>query len=115
MDVTPAEIQFVLEKMARQAPSPVGWQGAVSFLATRYRLDHNRCFCVIERLRRFWTLLGDARLNGWTLARCSSGGATNEAVYRAIAKCTLKANPEHLWFDPEEFCEIMRSETLTDE
>lgn len=113
MDITPDEIHLLLEKM-RPPSGEVTWQAAVSILATQYRLDHNRCFCINERLRCFWTLLGDDRLNGWTMQRVKEGCPTNEAICRAVAKCTLKANNKRVWFDPDEFCEIVWNETFPD-
>jgi hypothetical protein len=51
---------------------------------------------------------------GWTLQGIEDGCLlTNEAIFRAAAKCPLRANAKRVWFDADEFFEIALGETET--
>lgn len=118
MEITTEEITHLVEEMARQhqdrRPGEVDFYTAVAILAERYRdsQDHHRSFCVLERMRCLNELLCDERMRGWTIQGIQEGCLlTNEAIFRAVAKCPLKANAKRVWFDPDEFFTIALSET----
>jgi hypothetical protein len=52
-------------------------------------------------------MLGDDRMRGWTIKGIEEGCLiTNEAIFRAVAKCPLKASAKRTWFDADEFFNI---------
>jgi hypothetical protein len=56
-------------------------------------------------------LLSDERIRGWTLQGIEKGCLlTNEAIFRAVAKCPVRANAKRVWFDADEFFEIALKE-----
>jgi hypothetical protein len=117
MEIATEEIAYLVDEMARQhqerKQGEVDFYTAVAILAERYRerQDHHRSFCVMERMRCLTDLLGDDRIRGWTIQGIEEGCLlTNEAIFRAVAKCPLKAAAKRLWFDPDEFFDIALSE-----
>jgi hypothetical protein len=51
-------------------------------------------------------------MRGWTLKGIEDGCLlTSEAIFRAAAKCSLRANAKRVWFDADEFFQIALSET----
>lgn len=116
MDIADEEIFYLVEEMAQQHqerdPGEVDWHTAIGILAERYQQDHRRCFCIMERMWCFLPLLGDERMKGWTIKGIEEGCLlTNAAIFRAVAKCTLKADLKRAWFDPDEFFKIALFET----
>ena len=118
MEVATEEITYLVEEMSRQhqerEPGEVDFYTAVAILAERYRdtQDHHRSFCVIERMRCLTDLLRDERMRGWTIQGIEEGCLlTNQAIFRAVAKCPLNANAKRVWFDADVFFNIALSET----
>ena|ERR1035437_106889 len=118
MQIKAEEITDLVLEMARlhqeRGPGKVDFYTAVGILAERYRdtKDHDRPFCVMERMRCLNGLLGDERMRGWTINGIEESCLlTNGAVFRAVAKCPLKANAKRVWFDADEFFDIVLSET----
>ena len=117
MEVATEEITYLVEQMALQhqerGPGNVDFYTAVAILAERYRdtQDHDRSFCVMERMRCLNDLLADERMRGWTIKGIEEGCLlTNVAIFRAVAKCPLKANAKRVWFDADEFFSIALTE-----
>jgi hypothetical protein len=115
LEIATEEITYLVEEMARQheqrEQGEVNFYTAVAILAERYRQDHDRCFCVMERMRCLVEVMRDSRMRGWTIQGIEEGCLiTNEAIFRAVAKCPLKADAKRAWFDPDEFFNIALSE-----
>lgn len=117
MKVAPEEITYLVHQMAlrhqERGPGEVDFYTAVAILAERYRdKEHDRPFCVMERMRCLTSLLSDDRMRGWTLQGVEDGCLlTNEAIFCATAKCPLRADAKRVWFDADEFFQIALSET----
>lgn len=117
MQIAPEEITCLVQEMAQQhqerGPGEVDFYTAVAMLAERYRDgEHNRPFCVIERMRCLTVPITDNRMRGWTLQGIEEGCLlTNEAIFRGTAKCPLRADAKRVWFDADEFFEIVLRET----
>ena len=99
LETTTEEVTYLVEEMARRhqerEPGEVGFYTAVAILAEQYRGtgDHQRSFCVMERMRCLTDLLRDERMRGWTIEAVEEGCLlTNEAIFRAVAKCPLRAS-----------------------
>ncbi len=116
LQVDAGEVLYLVQEMARlhqeREPGEVGIESAVAILADKYRDDYDRVHCIMERMRCLHHLLADDRMRGWTITGPEDGCLlTNEAVFRAVAKCPLKGNSKKVWFDADEFFEIALSET----
>jgi hypothetical protein len=116
MQIEPDEIIYLIQEMAREhdrrGPGGVSFYTAMAILADRYRDDHERCFCVMERMRCLRTLADDPRMRGWTMQGVEEDCLlTNEAVFRAVARCPLRANSKRTWFDADEFFALVLNET----
>jgi len=114
MEVAPEEIIYLMaQQHEERGPGAVDFYTAVAILAERYRgKEHGRSFCVMERMRCVTAFLSDDRTRGWTLQGIEDGCLlTNEAIFRAAAKCSLRANAKRVWFDADEFFQIALSET----
>ena len=115
MVVDPEEITSLVHEMnlRNQEQDEVDWFTCMAILFDRYPDDVPCTFCINERMQAFLPLMEDRRMQGWTFAGLEEGCTiTNEAVFRAIAKCPLHANEEGTWFDPDEFFQktLMESE-----
>jgi hypothetical protein len=118
MQIAPEEITYLVQELAQQHQERGSgeiddFHTAVAILAERYRdREPNRPLCVIERVRCLAALITDNRMCGWTLQGIEEGCLlTNEAIFRATAKCPLRADAERVWFDADEFFEIVLRET----
>jgi hypothetical protein len=119
MQIAPEEITYLVQEMARRhqerPPGEVDFYTALAILADGYRQDHDRCFCIMERMRCLIALRADERMRGWTVQGIEKGCIlTNEAIFRAAAKCPLKANRKRVWFDADEFFKIALHETASE-
>jgi hypothetical protein len=118
MQIEPQEIMYLVEEMARlhdeRGVGQVDSYTVVAILAERYRGTeaHGRSFCIMERMRCLNSLLPDDRMRGRTLQGIEEGCLfTNEAIFRAAAKCPLRADAKRIWFDADEFLKTALSET----
>jgi hypothetical protein len=116
LQVDVAEVLYLVREMARlheeREPGEVGMESAVAILAEKYRDDLDRVHCIMERMRCLRRLLTDDRMKGWTTKGIEDGYLlTNEAIFRAVAKCRLRGNSRRMWFDSDEFFGIALSET----
>ena len=114
MVITPEEIFYVVEVLARQhrERDDVDFYTMIGVLAERYQQDSRRSFCVMQRMRCTVELVQDKRMKGWTIQGIEDGCLlTNEAIFRAAAKCPMRATAKRIWFDPDEFFSIALSET----
>jgi len=114
MVVDPNEIISLVYEMnvRRQEQHEVEWFTCMASLFDRYPDDAPRIFCINERMQAFLPLMDDRRMHGWTFAGLEEGCAiTNESIFRAIARCPLRANDEGTWFDPDEFFQKTLLET----
>ena len=114
--ISTEEITYLVQEMARlhqeRESREVDFYTAVAILAERYGDDHDRCYCVMERMRCLRSLVGDERMKGWTIQGVENGCLlTNEVIFRATAKCPLRADAKRVWFDPDEFFNIALRET----
>jgi hypothetical protein len=114
MEIAPEEIVYLVEEMAKvhQERGSATFYTSVAILAERYRNEPGRSFCVIERMRCLAALSSYGRMKGWTIEgteKCCIH--TQEPVFRAVAKCPLKADAKRVWFDPDEFFQIVLAET----
>jgi hypothetical protein len=116
IEVEPEEIFYLVQEMARlhqeREPGQVTIETAVIILADRYGDDLDRTHCIMERMRCLQHLFSDSRMRGWTINGVEEGCLiTNEAIFRAVAKCPLKPNSRRVWFDADQFFSIALSET----
>lgn len=113
------EIIYLVQELARrhqeEAPGTIDafTEGSLILSASgRYRSQPGRAFCLLERMSALAHLSGDSRMRGWTIKGIEEGCLfTTEAIFRAAAKCPLRADSKRVWFDPDEFFKIALSET----
>lgn len=110
------EIFYLVEEMSRlhqeREPGETDWYSAMALMADKYREDHERIFCIMERMQCLMPMLKDERMRGWTMEGIEEGCLlTNEAIFRAVARCPLKADAKRIWFDPDEFFRMALQET----
>lgn len=115
LKIAPEEIIYLVEEMAHRheekQAGEVDWYTAMAITGEKYKDDHQRCFCIMERMRCFLPMLEDARMRGWTMRGREEGCLfTNEAIFRAVARCPLKADSRRMWFDNDEFFGVALSE-----
>ncbi len=116
MDLTidPEEILYVVTEMTRrhdkrEAPD---WFTSIGVLVERYPGDVERVFCITERMRCLVQMMKDSRMRRWTVdAKDPSCSITNEAVFRAAAKCPLVLRKKRMSFDADEFFRIVLEES----
>jgi hypothetical protein len=117
MQVMPEEITYFVQQLAQQQQDRVAGDAdfytVVAMLAERYQgADQHRSFCVMERMRCLVHLMSDERMRGWTVKSIDEDRLfTNEAIFRATAKCPLHADATQVWFDADEFFQVALSET----
>lgn len=117
--VTLEEILYVTKRMTRlhdEGEKP-DFFSAMSIIADRYRGKRNaseKCFVIMERMNALARLMEmkDERMRGWTMDTIEEECMlTNEAVFTATAVCPLKKVGERMSFDPDEFFQIVLTES----
>ena len=109
MVIEPEEIFYLVKEMSRhhEEGREADWEVSVLILISRYPKDPDRALCIAERMRCLREIMKDDRMGGWSLKtndpECSM---TNEAVFRSVAKCPLRTDADHIWFDPDEFFDL---------
>ena len=116
MQIKDEEIFYLVEEMGRLhqelEPGEVDWYSAMAIMAEKSPDDHERIFCIMERMQCLMSLLKDERMRGWTMKGIEEGSLfTNEAIFRAVARCPLQADKQRMWFNPEEFFKLALRET----
>ncbi len=117
--VQPAEILYVVTNMARlhEEGKDPDFHTAMFLVTDRHKGKKNaveKSFVIIERLQCLGRLIKskDARLRGWTMEGIEEGCLlTNEAVFAATALCPMKKEDERMYFDPDEFFDIVLRES----
>jgi hypothetical protein len=75
MQVAKEEITYLIAEMVRQheerEPGEVDVYTSVAILAERYRDDHQRSFCIMERMRCLMALFGRVKKESQSLPRLS--------------------------------------------
>jgi len=117
--VRPDEILYVVTNMARlheEGKNP-DFYTAMFIVTDRYKKKKNaveKSFVIIERLQCLGKLLAkkDARMRGWTMEGIEEGCLlTNDAVFTATALCPMKREDERMYFEPDEFFDIVLRES----
>jgi len=117
--VKPEEILDVVTSMARlheEGKNP-DFYTAMFLVTDRHKGKKNavdKSFVIIERLQCLGRIIErkDARLRGWTMEGIEEGCLlTNEAVFTAAALCSMKKENERMYFDPDEFFDIVLRES----
>jgi RHS repeat-associated protein len=114
MVIEPDEITSLVREMnlRNQKQEEVDWYTCMAILFDRYPGDVPRTFCINERMQAFLPLMEDKRIRGWTSVGPELGcNITNEAIFRAVARCPLRADEEKIWFDPDESFRIALEES----
>lgn len=117
MQIAPEELMSLVTDMAarRKDGEDVDFYTGVGLLAQRYKDQPGRSFCISERMRCLAELSSEPRMKGWTIQGTEEGCLfTHEAVFRAAARCPLRADEHDLWFDTEEFFRIALEETTAE-
>lgn len=67
LKIAPEEIIYLVEEMAHRheekQAGEVDWYTAMAITGEKYKDDHQRCFCIMERMRRFLPMLEDAGMD----------------------------------------------------
>jgi hypothetical protein len=68
--------------------------------------------CIIARMQCLHPLMEDPRFRGWSLQKLEDPECkiVNELIFKAVAKCSLRADKTHVWFEPDEFFRIALEE-----
>ena len=116
MRVTTEEITYLVDEMAQhnqqRGPREADLHTSLAILAERYGNDHERCLCILERMRCLSVIAADERMRGWTVRGAEEGCIhTDEAIFSATSKCPLRADGSRVWFDPDEFFQTALNET----
>lgn len=115
--VSPEEILYVVKEMARlraEGEQP-DWYSAVFLLFERYKGEtgeHEKTFCIMERMGCLTKLCADERMRGWSMDTVKEDcRLTNGAVFSATALCPLRQEGERLYFDSDEFLNLVLRES----
>lgn len=114
LEIDPEEILYLVERMTalHDENDDVDWYTAMAVLAGRYEKDAVRMFCISERMACLSALVKDERMRGWSFQAAEPDCIiTNTAVFDATARCTMKADEKHVWFDPDEFFQLILKES----
>jgi hypothetical protein len=118
MTIEPEDIVHLVQEMTRLHDEGRGegrtpdMYSAIGILAERHRGDVGKPACIMQRMRCLEEVMKDSRMRGWSFNGPEEGcKITSEAVFRATAICPLKATSKRLWFDADNFFEIVLRET----
>jgi len=118
LKIEPEEILYLMQEMTKRHDmnEQADWYTSIAILAERYPSDPDRTFCISERMRCLLPLMKDARMRGWSFESWDDPECTmtNEAVFRAIAKCPLRGGSERMRFDSDEFFQIVLEDSKPD-
>jgi hypothetical protein len=112
-EIEPEEIVFLVKEMAARhdGGGSVDWYSAVNILVERHKGDAEKVPCIMKRIECLMPMSKDPRMGGWSLdAPDKDCLVTKEAVFRAAAKCPLRATPRRMWFDADEFFDLALTE-----
>jgi hypothetical protein len=112
--ITTAEILDLVKEMTRlrENGEKPDWYTAVAILSNRYEKQTGKVFCITERMQCFAELSNDERMRGWSIEAVEKDCIlTNEAVFTAVALCPLKDDGNRVYFDPDDFFDIVLRES----
>jgi hypothetical protein len=109
--IEPSEIRDLANAMAERDQTGNDYDPAImtQILAPRYGEDSLRAFSVAARFDSLLPLLDNALLCEWAIGVADPQCAV-AAVYRAAARCPLRSAGRRLFFDSDEFFQIVRRE-----
>lgn len=109
--VEPSEIRDLANAMAEQDQTGNDYDPSIMsrILLPRYGDDSLRAFSVAARFDSLLPLLDNALLCEWAIGVADPQCAVI-AVYRAAARCPLRSAGRRLFFDGDEFFQIVRRE-----
>jgi len=114
LDIESDEILSLIEEMAErhETNDDVDFETVMIVLVRRYPRDPDRAFCISQRVLCLNPMMKDERMRGWTIKTIDPNCTlTNYAVFRAVAKCPLRLDNDHIRFDSDEFFRLVLEES----
>jgi hypothetical protein len=113
LKIEPEEILYLVKATAARHDegAPVDWYSAVNILAERHKGDAEKVSCVMKRVECLIPMTKDPRMGGWSMETLDQDCLmTNDSVFHAVARCPLRATARKIWFDADEFFDLVLTE-----